>query len=143
MEIKLKENSNLIVKDHNGNNICSIDEATKNVIGCGTKLYKHSMGFAFPLAESVCQGDLTILSTRNTAYSDFNNLLWDMQDGKVIMSYPSSLYENMTSEASWLFYCMGSTNSIIVMGLTLSNSTVKNYTIPNTADILNDTVTEL
>lgn len=43
MEIKLKENSNLIIKNHNGDTLCSVDEATGEITGCGTKLYQHDL----------------------------------------------------------------------------------------------------
>lgn len=42
MEIKLKENSNLIVKNHSGDVLCSIDEATGNADGF-LKLYLHKL----------------------------------------------------------------------------------------------------
>ena len=44
MEIKLAENSILTVKDHNGNALCSIDEATGATTGIGKKLYLHHIG---------------------------------------------------------------------------------------------------
>ena len=73
MEIELKENSTLTVKNHSGTTLCSIDEATGVVTGAGTKLYKHHLSF-----DSDGEGTLLyvdVISLNSTAISFLNSRL--------------------------------------------------------------------
>ena len=70
MEIKLAENSTLTVKDHSGNTLCSVDEATSTINGAGTKLYMHHVHDDNNYVDIV-----TLTSSQFTNYDDVCTVL--------------------------------------------------------------------
>ena len=128
MEIKLKENSTLTIKNHSGDTLCSVDEATGAVSGAGTKLYKDNI--TATNGDDITDMHMTVLSTRQTAFDYLSDII--LSDGIVVHCF---------SRAGEIFYTFMTVdgNDLLLIKNDLTNIS----SIIFSATTFTDTVTPL